>query len=90
MVTRVLVVAALVLAVMVGIKDGKFLRTAGLTGTCLVTQTNPDGTQLEACRAGKLQGQPDLSPDGCRQVGSQGAYVYWKCPAAVASQPSGH
>ena len=90
MVMRVLVVAALVLAVMVGIKDSKSLRTAGLTGTCLVTQTNADGTQLEACRAGKLQGQPDLSPDGCRQVGVQGAYVYWKCPAEVASQPSGH
>jgi len=89
MVMRVLVVAALAVALMIGVKDGKLLRTAGLTGTCLVTQTYSDGTQLESCRAGKLQGQPDLSTDGCRQVGQSGPYVYWRCPAAVASQAGG-
>jgi len=90
MLLRVLVVAALALAVMVGVKDGRILKTTGLTGSCIVARTNPDGTQVEACRAGKLQGQPDLSPDGCKDVGTEGPYVYWHCPAAVASQPNGH
>lgn len=89
MLLRVLVVAALALAVMVAVKNGHILRTTGLTGTCIVARTNADGTQLEACRAGKLQGQPDLSPDGCKDVGAQGPYEYWHCPAALGAQPSG-
>jgi hypothetical protein len=89
MLLRVLVVAALALALMVAVKDGRILRTTGLTGTCLVAQTNADGTQLEACRAGKLQGQPDLSADGCKSVGTEGQYEYWHCPAALGAQPAG-
>jgi hypothetical protein len=89
MLLRVCVVAALALALMVAVKDGKLLKTTGLTGTCLVARTNADGTQIEACRAGKLQGQPDLSTDGCKDLGAQGPYEYWSCPAAVAAQPNG-
>jgi hypothetical protein len=89
MLLRVCVVAALALALMVAVKDGKLLKTTGLTGTCLVARTNADGTQIEACRAGKLQGQPDLSTDGCKDLGPQGPYEYWSCPAAVASQANG-
>ncbi len=90
MLLRAVVVVALALAVMIGVKDGKILKTTGLTGSCVVARTNADGTQLEACRAGKLQGQPDLSSDGCKNVATEGPYVYWHCPAAVASQPNGH
>jgi hypothetical protein len=89
MLLRVVVVAALALAVMVAVKNGHILRTTGLTGTCIVARTNADGTQLEACRAGKLQGQPDLSPDGCKSVGTEGAYEYWHCPAPLGAQPTG-
>ena len=89
MLFRVFIVAALALALMVAVKDGRLLRTTGLTGTCLVAQTNDDGTQLEACRAGKLQGQPDLSGNGCKDVGAEGPYEYWHCPAALGSQPAG-
>jgi hypothetical protein len=90
MLLRVLVVAALAMALLVAVKNGHILKTTGLTGTCLVARTNADGTQLEACRAGKLQGKPDLSADGCKDVGAQGPYEYWHCPAAVASQANGH
>ena len=89
MLFRVFIVAALALALMVAVKDGRLLRTTGLTGTCLVAQTNDDGTQLEACRAGKLQGQPDLSGNGCKDVGAEGPYEYWHCPAELGSQPAG-
>ena len=90
MLLRVVVFAALAVALMIGVKDGKILKTTGLTGSCVVARTNADSTQLEACRAGKLQGKPDLSANGCKDVGAQGPYEYWRCPAAVASQPSGH
>jgi hypothetical protein len=33
---------------------------------------------------------PDLSTNGCKTDGAVGTYVYWRCPAPVASQPSGH
>ena len=61
MVTRIVLAGLVVVALMVGVKDGRILRVAGLTGSCTVVQTIADGTQLEACKAGKLEGMPDLS-----------------------------
>jgi len=89
MVKRVIVLAVVVLGVMVAVKNGRLLQSSGLTAVCTVAQTAADGTQIEACRPGKLQGMPDLSTNGCRSTGSAGTYVYWRCPAPVASQPSG-
>ena len=71
MIKRVVVVGVLIFAVMVVVKDGRFLRIAGLKGTCSNVQTLTDGTQLEACRAGKLAGAPDLTRQGCRDAGAK-------------------
>ena len=90
MVMRVGLFAALVLALMVAVKDGRFLKTTGLTAVCVVAQTAADGTQLEACRPGKLQGVPDLSGNGCKDAGKAGSYEYWRCPAGVESGPNGN
>ena len=90
MFVKMLVVVVLVAGVMVAIKDKSILRTTGLTAVCVVTQTATDGTQLEACRPGKLQGIPDLSGDGCRAAGSDGSTEYWRCPAPVADAPNAH
>lgn len=89
MIMRVVVIGALILALMVVVKDGRILRDAGLTGSCTVAQTYTDGTQLEACRPGKFVGRPDLSRDSCRGVGVMGTYEYWRCPTSVASGPNG-
>jgi hypothetical protein len=89
MIKRVIVIGALIVALMVVVKDGRLLRNAGLTGSCTVAQTFGDGTQLESCHPGKLAGRPDLSRQGCRNVGLTGANEYWRCPAAVASGPRG-
>lgn len=83
MVTRIFLAGIVVVAIMAGIKDGRILRVAGLTGSCLVVQTTSDGTQLEACRAGKLEGMPDLSRHGCTDVGTAIGREYWKCPAPL-------
>jgi hypothetical protein len=89
MIIRIVVVGVLVLALMIAIKDGRVLRKTGLTGACSSAQTLSDGTQLEACRSGKLAGRPDLSHNGCTVEGLTGTYQYWRCPAAVLSGPSG-
>jgi hypothetical protein len=89
-VKRIVVAGVLVLALMIAVKDGHVLRDTGLTGACVPAQTYKDGTQLEACRSGKLAGRPDLSRDGCTAVGTNGTYQYWRCPAGVEAGPSGH
>jgi len=75
-------VALCIFALMVVIKDGRVLHTAGLTGSCSVVQTFSDSSQLTACHAGKLQGRPDLSHRGCQAVGTSAKPGYWSCPAS--------
>ena len=90
MLTRILVAAAVVLALMLVVKDGRVMRDAGLTGTCASAKKYPDGSQLEACSAGKLAGRPSLAGQGCTSTGLSGTYEYWRCPAGVVSGPSGN
>jgi len=80
----VLVAAFLVLAVMIAIKDGRFLREAGLTGGCraVAPPTGQHGN-WEACDPGKLQGAPDLSRQGCKSITFVGRTEYWHCPAGI-------
>jgi hypothetical protein len=90
MLIRILVAAAVVLALMLVVKDGRVMRDAGLTGSCASAKTYPDGSQLEACSAGKLAGRPSLSAQGCTSTGLAGTYEYWRCPAGVESGPNGN
>ena len=69
MLKRVVAVGICILAVMIAIKDGRVLRSSGLTGSCTAVQTRADGSELEACRGGKLEGRPDLSHRGCISFG---------------------
>ena len=85
MIKRVVATGVLVFALMVAVKDGRVLRDTGLTGACAIAQTLSDGSQVEACRGGRLAGRPDLTRQGCRAAGVSGTYEYWRCPAAVAS-----
>ena len=79
--------AVLILALMVAAKDGRLPREAGLTASCVVAQQESDGGQIVACRAGSLEGRPDLTRRSCLADGSTGTYAYWRCPAAQASGP---
>jgi hypothetical protein len=84
----VLVAAFLVLAVMIAIKDGRFLHEAGLTGGCRAVAP-PAGQKgnWEACDPGKLQGAPDLSRQGCKSITFVGKTEYWRCPAGIEGGP---
>ena len=81
MLSRIVLVGCLILAAMVAVKDGRILRTTGLTGSCSVVQTYTDSSELVACSSGKLEGRPDLSHRGCRAVGYVGQRQAWRCPA---------
>lgn len=84
MLSRIVAVGFCIFVLMVVIKDGRVLRVAGLTGSCSVVQTFTDSSELAACRAGKLEGRPDLSHHGCQSVGLNATYQYWRCPSALS------
>ena len=86
MLTRIVAVAALIVAVMAAAKDHRLMRQTGLTAACSVVQTQSDGTMLAACHPGRLEGRPDLSGRGCIDAGIAGTVEYWHCPAASAAE----
>ena len=84
----VLVVAALIVALMAAVKDGRVLRDAGLTGRCSSVPTPRGETGAwKACVEGRLQGAPDLTRHGCTSVTRIGRTEYWRCPAQIGSAP---
>ena len=83
---RIAVVALCIVAAMVAVKDGRVLHTTGLTGSCRLVSTNPDGSEIDACKGGKLEGRPDLTKRGCVATGVIEGEGYWHCPAGT--QPS--
>jgi hypothetical protein len=89
MATRIFLTGLAILALMFAVKDGRFPHVAGLTGYCTVVQTAADGSQLDACRSGRLEGAPNLSSHGCTQTGIAAGYAYWRCPAPVVASPVG-
>lgn len=87
MISRVVLVAILIAAALAAVKDGRVLRDTGLTGWCRVYANAADGTQWEICKAGRLEGLPDLSGRGCLRAGVAVRVEYWQCPAPLVSSP---
>jgi hypothetical protein len=89
MVKGVIVVALLIAATMAVLKDGRPLQSAGLTSSCTTVATDADGTQLAACRDGRLEGAPDLTSHGCTIVSGTKSLRYWHCPSTVEASQVG-
>jgi hypothetical protein len=87
LISRIVLVAIVIVAALAAVKDGRVLRDAGLTGSCKVYANAADGTQWEMCEAGRLEGMPDLSGRGCHSAGVRGGAEYWQCPAPLVSGP---
>jgi hypothetical protein len=84
----VVVAAALILAVMVAVKDGRLFHHAGLSGSCAAVAAPAGQTGAwQKCTAGKLQGAPNLTREGCTSVVRAGNAEYWRCPARIGSAP---
>jgi hypothetical protein len=81
MLKQIVAVGACIFALMLVVKDGRALRMTGLTGSCSIVQTYSDSSTLVACRAGKLDGRPDLSRRACTSAQVTAAAQYWHCTA---------
>ena len=81
MLKQIVAVGICIFALMLVIKDGRVLRMAGLTGSCSIVETYPDSSLLVGCRAGKLDGQPDLSRRACSSGMAEAGEQYWHCTA---------
>jgi hypothetical protein len=85
---RILLVSAAIAGVMVAVKDGRILAGAGLVGTCsAVAAPAGDVAAWHACRAGRLEGRPDLSRKSCTSESVAERIEYWRCPAPLAVGP---
>jgi hypothetical protein len=84
---RIILIAALIVALMAAVKDGRIAREAGLTGSCtpVATPAGQETGDWQRCTSGKLEGAPDLTRQGCKRVGTGGASVYWRCQAQLAT-----
>jgi hypothetical protein len=82
---KLLLVAAVALAVMVAVKDGRILAEAGLRGSC-VPLASPAGQSgaWYACSEGRVTGRPDMSRHDCTAQGLRGDLEVWRCPAALS------
>jgi hypothetical protein len=86
---RTFLVVALIIAAMVVIKDGRALEETGLLSSCKTVATPVGQTGYwEACRAGKLEGHPNLTRRSCTSHGVAGRLEYWRCPSPIRSGPN--
>jgi hypothetical protein len=85
----IFVVAACIFALMVVVKDGRVLKTTGLTAKCSPVSAVVEGTIVEACKPGKLEGRPDLTKRDCITAGIAGKLEYWRCPAEIQATSAG-
>jgi hypothetical protein len=87
-VLRILLVTVAVAGAMFAVKDGSLLARAGLVGSCsAVAAPAGDSGEWQACRAGRLEGRPDLSRTSCTSESVVGEFEYWRCPAPLAAGP---
>jgi hypothetical protein len=85
---RMFVIAALIVATMAAIKDGRTLEKTGLVAVCTEVAAPPgQNGYWEACKAGKLEGRPDLSRRPCERAGLTQNVEYWRCPERIVSGP---
>ena len=86
MLARIALFTLLVAAVLVGVSRGGMLERVGLTGSCreVAAPRHADGV-WQACRAGRLEGRPDLRRDSCESAGIYRGLEYWQCPERVSA-----
>lgn len=86
MLLKIIVVGALVIGVMVAIKDGRILRDAGLLSNCTTVSTSgQDSPTLLSCTKGRLDGWPDETNNSCNLIAVHPSRQYWRCAAPVVS-----
>ena len=86
---KILVASTLIVLVMVGVRNGHALEKSGLLGSCSAVATPAGQTGYwQSCRAGRLDGRPDLSLRPCTAKQTSGKLEYWRCPTPLDSDRS--
>jgi hypothetical protein len=84
---RVVVAAAVILAAMILAKDRSLLERTGLLSSCTaIGAPAGDFNFWEACKAGKLEGRPNLVRRSCQSMRVVGRVEYWRCPAPIGTE----
>ena len=87
MLLKIAIAAAVVVAAMLVAKETTVLQRTGLLSSCsAVAAQGANETSWQACRAGKLDGRPDLSRKSCTARGIVGEVEYWRCPAGISTE----
>jgi hypothetical protein len=86
---KVVYIGVICLVAVLVAKSGWALHRSGLLGSCTVYAQSSDGSEMEECRSGKLDGLPDLSGKGCTPQTIAKTVEYWSCPASIGSSPVG-
>ena len=86
MLGRIALVTIAVAAVLVAVSRGGLLERVGLVGSCreVAAPRHAEGVWQE-CRAGRLEGRPDLRRDSCESAGIYRGLEYWQCPERVSA-----
>lgn len=86
MLLRIFAVGAVVIALMVAVRDGRVLRDAGLLSHCNSVTVNGRGDPtLLSCSKGRLDGWPDMTNKSCSLIAVHPNREYWHCQAPVVS-----
>ena len=79
-VLRIALVGIILLALMFMLRDGRFLKGAGVLASCeqIAAPVGQSG-DWRKCTAGKIDGRRDLTTQDCTLVRSDGPDDYWVC-----------
>jgi hypothetical protein len=92
MLVRIGLFTFVVAALLVAVSKGGLLERVGLVGSCqeVAAPQHTEGV-WQRCRAGKLEGRPDLRRDSCHSAGIYQGLEYWECPErlSVDRRPNG-
>jgi hypothetical protein len=85
---RIVTVGAVLIALLVTVKDQRLLQRAHLVGYCSTVAQAADGTEWRSCVPGRISGRPGLELDSCTDYGRYGRAEVWNCPAGLLNGPT--
>jgi len=80
---RIVAVGAMLVALLISIKEQRLLQRANLVGYCSTVAQAEDGSEWQKCVPGRLSGRPGMELTHCTDWGTHGDAEYWNCPSAL-------
>jgi hypothetical protein len=80
---RIVAVGAVLIALLITIKNQRLLERAHLVGSCSTVARAEDGSEWRSCVPGRLSGRPGMELTNCTDLGRHGSAELWSCPAPL-------